>query len=130
MGVDGGTGYASRSDFEERRKHLAGLTDDQLKERFWKLAREIMEPLAELAFSHTSPAIERSVVLRMGFSSLEAQAIVYAAEKRGWLGRGVGRFILEYAAAKGIDYLEAGRGLAAGEGWAELAEMLGGGEEW
>lgn len=116
------------SKFEEKRKHLTGLSDTQLKERFWELAREIMQPLSELASTHTSPAIERSVVLRMGFSSLEAQAIVSAAEKRGWLGKGVGRILLEYAEAKGVGYLEAGRGLAAGKGWDELAGMMGGGD--
>lgn len=114
------------SDFENRRKKLAGLSDEQLKERFWELAREIVKPLSDLAFTHTSPAIERSVILRMGFSSLEAQAIVSAAEKRGLLGRGAGRLLLKYAGLKNQDYLSAGRELAAGRGWDELARVFGG----
>ena len=81
------------SDFETRRKRLAGLSDEELKERFWELAREIVEPLVELAYTHTSPSIERSVLLRMGFSSLEAQAIVSSAEKSGLLGKGIGRVL-------------------------------------
>jgi len=36
-------------DFEERRKHLAELSDEELKERFWELAREIVKPLYDLA---------------------------------------------------------------------------------
>jgi D-ornithine 4,5-aminomutase subunit alpha len=114
------------SDFESRRKQLAGLSDEQLKERFWELAKEIVEPLSEMASTHTSPSIERSVVLRMGFSSLEAQAIVSSAEKRGLLGKGVGRVLLKYAEIKNQDYLSAGRELAAGTGWDELAAIFGG----
>jgi D-ornithine 4,5-aminomutase subunit alpha len=114
------------SDFEIRRKRLAGLSDEELKERFWELAREIVEPLVELAYTHTSPSIERSVLLRMGFSSLEAQAIVSSAEKRGLLGKGIGRVLLDYAARQKKDYLQAGRELAAGKGWDEIAGMYGG----
>ncbi len=114
------------SDFESRRKKLAGLSDEQLKERFWELAKEIVVPLAELASSHTSPSIERSVLLRMGFSSLEAQAIVSSAEKRGLLGKGVGRILLEYAQRKKKEYRQAGRELAAGTGWDEVDGMFGG----
>ena len=63
-------------DFPVRRQHLAGLSDQELQERFWQLAQELVAPLVELARTHTSPSIERSVLLRMGFSSLEASAIV------------------------------------------------------
>jgi len=83
------------SDFDKRREHLARLTDGELKERFWELAREIVEPLYDLAYNHTSPSIERSVLLRMGFSSLEAQGIVSAAEKRRLLGKGAGNLVLK-----------------------------------
>lgn len=115
-----------RPDFENMRKSLAHLSDAELKERFWELAREIVEPLAELARTHTSPSIERSVLLRMGFSSLEAGAIVSAAEKRGLLGKGVGAVLLKYAESRGTDYLPAGRELAGGKGWDELAGLFGG----
>ncbi len=118
---------AQTSDFEKRRTHLSELSDEELKERFWELAKEIVKPLSELAFNHTSPSIERSILLRMGFSSLDAQAIVSSAEKRGLLGKGVGPLLLKYAEAKNKDYREAGGELAAGEGWDELAEIIGGG---
>ena len=63
------------------------MTNDQLKDRFWQLAFEIVKPLSDLADAHTSPSIERSVLLRMGFSSLDAQAIVSHAQKRAFWER-------------------------------------------
>ncbi len=113
-------------DFQKRRKHLAHLSDAELKSRFWDLAREIVEPLVDLAYVHTSPSIERSVLLRMGFSSLEAQAIVSFAEKRGLLGRGAGNIVLKYAGARAVDYISAGRDLASGQGWNEVSGSFGG----
>jgi D-ornithine 4,5-aminomutase subunit alpha len=102
------------------------LSDEELKERFWQLARDIVRPLYDLAYTHTSPSIERSVLLRMGFSSLEAQSIVSAAEKRGLLGKGAGHLVLALAKARGIDYLQAGKQLASGNGWDEVAGLFGG----
>lgn len=113
-------------DFEKRREHLKALSDEELKKRFWQLAEEIVRPLYDLAWSHTSPSIERSVLLRMGFSSLEAKTIVSGLEKRGLLGKGAGRAVLEYAAMTGAHYLEAGRALSEGKGWEELSHRLGG----
>ena len=63
-------------DFQERRAHLANLTDDQLEARFWELANKLVDPLLKMGYEYTSPAVERSVLLRMGFSSIEAKAIV------------------------------------------------------
>lgn len=65
-----------KDDFQKRREHLADLSDQELKERFWDLADQIVDPLADLAKTHTSPSIERSVLIRMGFNSLDAKAIV------------------------------------------------------
>jgi D-ornithine 4,5-aminomutase subunit alpha len=114
------------SDFEKRREHLKDLSNEELKERFWLLAEEIMKPLYDLAHTHTSPSIERSVLLRMGFSSLEAVAIVSAAEKRGLLGKGAGHLVLRYAKETESAYLDAGRALANGEGWDSLKAVFGG----
>lgn len=116
------------STFEERREHLRGLSDEELKARFWQIADEIVKPLYDMACGHTSPSIERSVLLRMGFSSLEANAIVSAAMKRGLLGKGAGHLVLRYAKVSGLgdDYLAAGRALARGDGWDELKASFGG----
>ena len=48
-------------DFQERRKHLANLTEEELEQRFWELAGKIVDPIVELARNNTSPSIERSV---------------------------------------------------------------------
>ena len=63
-------------DFETRRAHLAGMSDDELKAYFWELAGRLTEPLLKMGREYTSPSIERSVLLRMGFSSLEVKPIV------------------------------------------------------
>ncbi len=123
-------GANTTSSFEERRQHLKDLSDAELKERFWSLAEEIVTPLYELAWSHTSPSIERSVLLRMGFSSLEAAAIVSGAEKRRLLGKGVGHVVLRYAGICRKGYLEAGRILARDEGWDDVKAAFGGDPSW
>jgi len=107
-------------DFQVRRQHLAALSDDELKERFWRLAEELVAPLVALARTHTTPSLERSVLLRMGFSSLEAQAIVARCQEKGLLGRGAGALVWRYAQAKGVTIREAGERLARGEGWVVL----------
>lgn len=114
-------------DFEIRRKHLADLSDEELYERFWKLTEEIVNPLIDLAYNHTSSSIERSVLLRMGFSSLESDAIVAEGLKAGLLGKGMGNVVLKYADLKGVSYLEAGRQLAEGKGWNEATALFKGG---
>ena len=54
-------------DFNERRVHLANLSDEELKNRFWSLASEIVEPMIELGRKNTTPSIERSVLLEWDF---------------------------------------------------------------
>ena len=63
-------------DFQERRKHIANLTDEELYERFWQLTEQVVNPLLELGKKNTTPSVERAVLLRMGISSLETQKIV------------------------------------------------------
>jgi len=104
-----------------RRQEIKGLSDDELKARFWQLAEEIVKPLYDLAYTHTSPSIERSVLLRMGFSSLESKAIVSHAEKMRLLGKGAGHLVLRYAKMTGKPYLEAGKDLCVDlEAWDDL----------
>ncbi|MGM0603057.1 MAG: ornithine aminomutase subunit alpha [Bacillota bacterium] len=94
--------------FEKRSSKLKKLSDEELKERFWKLTEEIVDPLIDLAQSHTSPSIERSVLLRMGFNSLDAKAIVSQILEAGLLSKGAGHVILKLAEAKEVDYKKAG----------------------
>jgi D-ornithine 4,5-aminomutase subunit alpha len=107
-------------DFETRRVTLRPLSDEELHARFWELARRLVAPLIAEARTHTTPSIERSVLLRMGFSSLEARDLVAAFGARGLLGRGAGRLVLELARAKGIGVREAGAALLAGRWFEEL----------
>lgn len=107
-------------DFETRRAHLRSMSDEELHANFWRLVDELVEPLIEEARAHTTPSIERSVLLRMGFSSVEAQALVMRLAKRGLLGRGAGRLILELARAKKLSIRGAGAALLDGHHWDEL----------
>lgn len=108
-------------DFEERRARLRGLSDEELRARFWSRVEEIVAPLVEEARTHTSVSIERSVLLRMGFSSLESRELVARMAERGLLGHGVGRLVLELAQRHGLPVREAGLALLDGRHWEELA---------
>lgn len=113
-------------DFEKRRESLKNLSDEELYERFWSLTEEIVKPMVNLAYNNTSPAIERSVLLRMGFSSLEADAIVKEGIKWNLLGFGMGNAVLNYSEIKNINYLKAGEELGKGVGWEEVNSKLRG----
>ena len=106
-----------REDDSKRREHLKNLTDVELYNRFWKLTEDIVNPMIELARTHTSPSIERSVLLRMGFSSIEAGSMVKEGTKWNLLGKGMGNVVLTYAELKRMPYLNAGVELANGTGW-------------
>ncbi|MBE0416211.1 MAG: ornithine aminomutase subunit alpha [Coriobacteriia bacterium] len=112
--------------YQEVRKRIAGLSDTELEAYFWELGRRCVDPLVELARTHTSPSIERSVLMRMGVDSLACQAVVAGCEKRGLLGHGAGHVVLVLMRAWDCDAPEAARRLAAGEGW-EVAEAKWGG---
>ena len=115
-----------QDDYLQRRQHLADLSEEQLEQRFWELAAQIMDPLVEQARTHTSPAIERSVLLRMGFSSLEGTAIVNGCLDRGLLGKGAGHVVLKLARAESMEIREAGLALAKGRGWETVEAEFGG----
>jgi len=118
-------GRTGREDnFEERRAHLKGLSEEQLRARFWELAEQVVDPLLTLGYENTSPAIERSVLLRMGFSSLEVKVIVDGAIERGLLGHGAGHIVYKLAKSKNIDIREAGLGLVEGKAWDEAAALF------
>jgi len=108
-------------DFERRRGHLRTMSDDELHAYFWNLAEKIVAPLIDEARTSTSPSIERSVLLRMGFSSVETKDLVAQMQERGGLlGHGAGRLILELARAKGVSVREAGLALLEGRWWEAL----------
>ena len=93
--------------FEKRREELNKLTDEELKSRFWDLCNQAVEPIVDLAHTHTSPSIERSVLLRMGIDSITAHAVVDRILEAGLLGKGAGHVVLEVAKKQNIDVRKA-----------------------
>lgn len=115
-------------DFQERRKHLANLSEEELEQRFWELAEKIVDPMIDLAYKNTTPSIERSVLLRMGFSSIEAKAIVDGVSDRGLLGKGAGHIVYRLSKDKNLSIRDAGLKLVDGEMWDYVVEAFKGGE--
>ena len=113
-------------DFEQRREHLKHLSDEELKARFWALTGQLVDPLLELANENTSPAIERSVLLRMGFSSLEAKAIVDACMEKSLLCRGAGNVVYRYAKHANLEIREAGLALMNPANMEQAVLLFGG----
>ena len=107
-------------DFDTRRARLRALSDKELHAYFWSLAEKLVAPLIEEARTHTSPSIERSVLLRMGLSSVEAKTLVDRMGERSLLAHGAGRQLLELAKAQGISVRAAGTALLAGRFWEKL----------
>ncbi len=99
--------------FEERRAALAQMTDEQLKARFWELCEQVVAPIVDLARTHTSPSIERSVLLRMGIDSLSSQGVVQRIYEAGLLGKGAGHVLLKLAERQGTDVKAAAAAILA-----------------
>lgn len=112
-------------DFASRREHLASLTDERLKAYFWELAERSVDPLITLASTHTTPSIERSVLLRMGFSDAEAKVIVDKTIDRSLIGKGAGHVVYRLAVIDGVSVRAAGMKLMADEGWDRVASAFG-----
>lgn len=101
-------GQTREDDFIERRKHLEHLEEKELEELFWKLCDKMLDPVMELAQSHTTPSIERSVLLRMGFSSMEAKAIVHKVIEHNLMGKGAGNIVYKLSTKKEVAIRDAG----------------------
>jgi len=89
--------------FEKRQAELHKMTDEQLKARFWELCNQVVDPIVDLARTHTSPSIERAVLLRMGIDSVSAHGVVDRIYEAGLLGKGAGHVLLKLAARRGCD---------------------------
>lgn len=117
---------AREDTFQQVRGHLDAYSDEELEERFWELAQRVVDPLVELARTHTSPSIERSVLMRMGIDSRTCMAVASECEKRGLLGHGAGHVVLHCATTWSCPATEAAARLAIGEGWDLAARKWGG----
>ncbi len=98
---------------EQRRETLKKMSDAELKERFWTLCHQAVKPLAELAKGHTSPSIERSVLMRMGIDSITAKAVVERVTEAGLLGKGAGHIVLKVSQLQGCDLRSAAQAITA-----------------
>ena len=116
-------------DYLERRAHLADLTDKQLEERFWELANKLVDPLLQMGYEYTSPAVERSVLLRMGFSSIEAKAIVEGCIEHELMSHGAGNVVYRLSKAENMELREAGLALSEGKLWEQAEKLFEGGNE-
>ncbi len=111
-------------DFAVRRRKIAGLTDEQLERRFWQLTERVVDPLVDLARGYTSPSIERSVLMRMGFSGPQAKAIVDKCAEQRLLGKGAGHVVYRLAKHREMDVAEAGQAMAEGRHWDKVAALF------
>ncbi len=93
--------------FEERREELKKMSDEALKARFWQLCDQVVEPIVGLAQTHTSPSIERSVLLRMGIDSISSHGVVDRIHEAGLLGKGAGHVVLKLAQKTGVNVRQA-----------------------
>ena len=116
------------NDFEQRRQHIADLTDQELYDRFWELTAQVVDPLLELGRKNTTPSVERAVLLRMGVSSLDTQKIVEGCMDRGLMGKGAGHVVYKVSQDKGISIREASEKLAQGEYWDDAVALFKGGK--
>ncbi len=93
--------------FERRRAELRQMSDEELKALFWELTAEVVDPIVDLARTHTSPSIERAVLLRMGIDSLSSHGVVERIHQAGLLGKGAGHVVLKVAEMQGTDVRDA-----------------------
>ena len=112
--------------FGHARVHLQQLSDKALEARFWELSQQVVDPLVDLARTHTSPSIERSVLMRMGLDSRTCQAIVVECEKRGLLGHGAGHVVYVCMREWDCDAQTAAAHLVEGQGWKIVEAKWGG----
>ncbi len=89
--------------FEKRQVELKKMSSTELKERFWKLCNQTVAPIVELSKTHTSPSIERAVLLRMGIDSVSTHAVVTRVLEAGLLGKGAGHVVLKISQKTGKD---------------------------
>jgi len=91
-------------DFSQRRAHLANLSDDELKSRFWALTEQLFDPLLALA----------------------AKAMGDGCMARGLLGHGAGNVVYRYAKQNNLQIRDAGLALLNPAKLDEAAKLFGG----
>ncbi|MBE0700304.1 MAG: ornithine aminomutase subunit alpha [Acholeplasmataceae bacterium] len=115
---------ARNDDYLMRRKHLDAYSDTELKTYFFKLTDQLIDPLLDMAHTYTTPAIERSVLMRMGFSSLESKAITDRFFEHNLLSHGAGHVVYRYAKDHQIGIRQAGLKLLEGDAVLKMVEVF------
>lgn len=110
--------------FHEKRKHLQVMSDEELHNYFWDLTKKIVDPLIDMAKTHTSPSIERSILLRMGLNSMESQVIVQKCIENNLISKGAGNVLYKYAKAQKISISEAANVLISENDWFAVNELF------
>lgn len=104
-----------KDDYLDRREHLKFLSSKELREYFLELSEKIVDPLLDLSYKNTSKSIERSVLLRMGFSSIDAKAIVDILDENNLLRKGAGHSVYILSRNKKISIEKSGDLIKNGE---------------
>lgn len=113
-----------KDDYLLRKKHLENMTDAELKRYFYELADKIVDPLLKLSYENTTKSIERSVLLRMGFSSIQAKEIVDKLHEHNLLSKGSGHCIFKLSKHFKISLQEAGNRVFTSDGIDFLKEVF------
>ena len=104
-----------KDDYLVRREHLKKLSDSELRAYFLELSEKIVDPLLELSYKNTTKSIERSVLLRMGFSSIDAKAIVDILNENNLLKKGAGHSVYIISKSRKISLQKAGELIQNGD---------------
>ncbi len=104
-----------KDDYLKRKQHLENLSDKELKKYFFQLAEKMVDPLLDLGKEFTSKSIERSVLLRMGFSSLEAKKTVDILNEYNLLRKGAGHCVYRVSRDNNISIRDAGNQIGEGK---------------
>ncbi|MDR1781556.1 MAG: ornithine aminomutase [Bacilli bacterium] len=112
--------------FEQDRQHLINLSDQEIHDKFWALTEEIVAPLLALAQKNTTPSVERSVLIRLGFSSIEAKAIVEKVMDHNLMSKGAGHVVYVASKENNISIKEAGLGLIEDKYWDSVIKYFKG----
>ncbi len=103
-----------KDDYLNRRKHLENKNGEELKKYFYELSEKVVSELVDLGHDYTSKSIERSVLLRMGFSSIEAKSIVDILGDNDLLRKGAGHCVYKVSLIKKKPIRLSGTEIAAG----------------
>lgn len=117
-----------KDDFEVRSQKLQKMTDEQLDKYFWDLVEKVVDPMIDMASKNTSQSIERSVLLRMGFNSMQAKVLVNKIFEKHLLSKGAGHIVWKVAKENNISVKEAGEKMVDGQLWDEVDRIFKGGE--